>query len=135
MWSTTDRDEALLWYAALEGTDMEGIVAKPLRSSYKAGRVWSKVRHADTVDVAVVGFTGTARHPKALAVRLPDGHVTLSQRLTTTLASVVGPRLVPQAGRAFTTAGDSYTPAVDDLVVEVVAGTTRHAVVTVVGLR
>ncbi|WP_432197100.1 RNA ligase family protein [Streptomyces sp. bgisy027] len=78
VWSTTDRDEALLWYAALEGTGVEGVVAKPLRSAYKAGRVWSKVRHADTVDVAVVGFTGTARHPKALAVRLPDGRVALS---------------------------------------------------------
>jgi ATP-dependent DNA ligase len=135
VWSTTDRDKALLWYAAFEGTGVEGIVAKPLRSAYKAGRVWSKVRHADTVDVAVVGFTGTARHPKALAVLLPDGRVALSQRLTTALASVVGPRLVPQAGRAFTTAGDSYTPAVDDLVVEAMAGTTRHAVVTVVRLR
>ncbi|MFJ9634872.1 DNA ligase [Streptomyces sp. NPDC101175] len=135
VWSTTDRDEALLWYTTLKGTGVEGIVAKPLRSAYKAGQVWSKVRHADTVDVAVVGFTGTARRPKALAVRLPDGRVALSQRLTTALASVVGPRLVPQAGRTFTKVGDSYTPAAGDLVVEVVAGTTRHAVVTVVRLR
>lgn len=134
VWSTTDRSEALLWHTALEGTGME-IVAKPLRSAYAAGRIWSKVQHADTVDVAVVGFTGTARHPKALAVRLPDGRVALSQRLTTALASVVGPRLVPQSGRAFTKAGDSYTPATGDVVVEVVAGTTRHTVVTVVRLR
>jgi hypothetical protein len=83
----------------------------------------------------VVGFTGTVRHPKALAVRLPDGRVSLSQRLTTALSSVVGPRLLPQAGRGFTEAGDSYTPAVGDVVVEVVAGTTRHAVVTVMRLR
>ncbi|MET9444710.1 hypothetical protein [Streptomyces sp. NPDC006610] len=110
VWSATDRDEALVWHAALEGTGVEGIVAKPLRSAYKAGRVWSKVRHADTVDATVGGFTGTARHPKALAVRLPDGRVALSQRLTTALASVVGPRLLPQAERAFTTAGDSYRP-------------------------
>ncbi|MFE9651360.1 hypothetical protein ACFYO0_46285 [Streptomyces sp. NPDC006365] len=100
-----------------------------------AGRVWAKVRHADTADATVVGFTGAARHPKALAVRLPDGRVALSQRLTTALASVVGPRLVPQARRAFTKAGDPYTPASGDAVVEVVAGTTRHAVVTVVRLR
>lgn len=73
VWSTTDLDEALLWYAALEGTGVEGIVAKPLRGAYKAGRVWAKIRHADTVDAAVVGFTGSARHPKALTVRLPDG--------------------------------------------------------------
>lgn len=110
-------------------------MAKPLSSAYKASRIWSKVRHADTVDVTVVGFTGTARHPRALAVRLPDGRVALSQRLTTALASVVGPRLVPQAGQAFTEARDSYTPAAGDVVVEVVEGTTRHAVVTVVRLR
>ncbi|MEV5355861.1 hypothetical protein [Streptomyces sp. NPDC052693] len=58
------------------------------------------------------GFTGTARHPKALAVRLPDGRVALSRRLTTALVS-----------------------AVCDVVVEILAGTTRHAVVTVVRLR
>ncbi|MEV8547688.1 hypothetical protein [Streptomyces sp. NPDC051572] len=44
VWSTTDRDEALLWYAALEGTGVEGIVAKPIQSAYKAGRIWSKIR-------------------------------------------------------------------------------------------
>ncbi|WP_405535204.1 hypothetical protein OG787_12190 [Streptomyces sp. NBC_00075] len=56
----------------------------------------------------MVGFAGTARHPKALAVRLlPDGRVALSQWLTTALRSVVAPRLVPQTGRAFTEAGDS----------------------------
>ncbi|MGW1594934.1 ATP-dependent DNA ligase [Streptomyces sp. NPDC002343] len=131
VWSTTDLEEALLWFETLEGTGVEGIVAKPLRSAYKAGRVWAKVRHADTVDATVVGFTGTARHPKALAVRL----VALSQRLTTALSSVVAPRLVPLAGRAFTKAGESYTPAGGDAVVEVMAGTTRHAVVTVTRLR
>jgi hypothetical protein len=114
---------------------VEGIVAKPLRGAYMAGRVWAKIRHADTVDVPVVGFTGTGRHPKALAVRLPDGRVALSQRLTTALASVVAPHLLPQTGDAFTQAGDSYTPAGGDVVVEVVAGTTRHSVVTVVRLR
>ncbi|MEV5177727.1 hypothetical protein AB0L10_43505 [Streptomyces flaveolus] len=114
---------------------MEGILAKPLRGAYRAGRVWAKNRHADTVDAAVVGFTGTAPHPKALAVRLPDGRVALSQRLTTALSSFVALRLVPQARRAFTKAGDSYTPAGGDAVVEVAAGTTRHAVVTVMRLR
>ncbi|MFI1488847.1 hypothetical protein [Streptomyces sp. NPDC020747] len=40
VWSTTDLAEALLWYESLEGTGVEGIVAKPLRSAYRAGRVW-----------------------------------------------------------------------------------------------
>jgi ATP-dependent DNA ligase len=135
VWSTTDLDEALLWYEALEGTRVEGIVAKPLRGAYTAGRMWAKIRHADTIEAAVAGFTGTARHPKALAVRLPDGRVAMSQRLTTALSSTVAPHLVPQTGRALTKAGDSYTPAVGDVVVQVVAGTTRHAVVTVTRLR
>ncbi|MDH6222062.1 hypothetical protein [Streptomyces pseudovenezuelae] len=77
--------------------------------------------HADTVDVAVVGFTGTARHPRALAVRLPDGHVTLSQRLTTALATRIAPHLHPRTGQAATTAGDAYTPTTGEVTVEVVA--------------
>ncbi|MFF1746194.1 hypothetical protein [Streptomyces mirabilis] len=83
----------------------------------------------------MAGYTGTARQPKALAVRLPDGHVALSQRLTTVLAASVAPRLVPQPGRAYTQGGDASTPASGEIVVEVMAGTTRHAVVTVVRLR
>ncbi|MEU3862733.1 hypothetical protein AB0F03_36415 [Streptomyces sp. NPDC028722] len=64
-----------------------------------------------------------------------DGRAALSKRLTTALSSVVAPRLVPHAGRAFTKAGDSYTPAGGRAVVEGVAGTPRHAVVTVMRLR
>ncbi|MFJ9214185.1 histidine kinase [Streptomyces sp. NPDC102264] len=89
----------------------------------------SKIRHADTIDTVVIGFTRTALHPRTLAVQLPDGRVALSQRLTTALASRIGPRLAPQPGRASTTAGDSYTPAGGNILVEVVAGTTRHPVV------
>jgi hypothetical protein len=107
---------------------VEGIVAKPLRLAYKAGRVWAKVRHADTVDATVVGFTGTARHPKALAVQLPDGRVALSQRLTTALASVVGPRLLPQVRRTFTEVGDCKTVLLPAGVISSidVAGQTIH---------
>lgn len=62
VWSTTDLDEALLWYETLEGTGVEGIVAKPLLSAYKAGRVWSKVRNGrnciecNTLRLAVASF-------------------------------------------------------------------------------
>ncbi|MFF4137516.1 hypothetical protein ACFY1B_39875 [Streptomyces mirabilis] len=94
-----------------------------------------KIRHADTVEATVAGFTGTARQPRALAVRLPDGRVALSQRLTTPLATRIAPHLVPQPGRAYTQDGDAYTPVSGEIVVQVVAGTTRHAVVTVVRLR
>ncbi|MFC9431675.1 hypothetical protein [Streptomyces sp. NPDC056987] len=94
-----------------------------------------KIRHADTVDAVVAGFTGTARHPKALVVRLPDGRAVLSQRLSTALSSLIGPHLVPRSGPASTTSGDSYIPVDGDVVVEVVVGTTRNAVVTVVRLH
>jgi ATP-dependent DNA ligase len=135
--ATTDRDTALTWYDTLHDQGVEGIVAKRTTSPYRAGRTgaWLKIRHADTIEASVVGFTGATRQPRALAVRLPDGRVALSQRLTTVLAASVAPRLVPQSGRAYTQAGDAYTPVSGEVVVEVVAGTTRHAVVTVVRLH
>ncbi|MER5927274.1 DNA ligase [Streptomyces mirabilis] len=134
--ATTDRDTALTWYDTLH-QGIEGIVAKRTTSPYRAGRAgaWLKIRHAETIEATVAGFTSTARQPKALAVRLPDGRVALSQRLTTALATRIAPRLVPQPGRAHTQDGDAYTPVSGEIVVEVVAGTTRHAVVTVVRLR
>jgi ATP-dependent DNA ligase len=86
--ATTDRDTALTWYNTLHHQGVEGIVAKRTTSPYRAGRTgtsWLKIRHADTIEATVTGFTGTARQPRALAVRLPDGRVALSQRLTTAL--------------------------------------------------
>ncbi|MFF4733545.1 DNA ligase [Streptomyces mirabilis] len=135
--ATTDCDTALTWYTTLHSQGVEGIVAKRTTSPYRVGRTgaWLKIRHADTIEVAVAGFTGTVRQPRALAVRLPDGRVALSQRLTTALATRIAPRLVPQPGRAHAQGGDAYTPVSGEIVVEVVAGTTRHAVVTVVRLR
>lgn len=60
-----------------------GARAKHGSTPYRAGRSssWKKVRHAETVDAEVVGWTGSAVRPRALAVRLPDGRVALSQRL------------------------------------------------------
>ncbi|MFD9515035.1 ATP-dependent DNA ligase [Streptomyces mirabilis] len=135
--ATTDRNTALTWYTTLHNQGIEGIVAKRTTSPYRAGRTgaWLKIRHADTAEATVAGFTGTAHQPRALAVRLPDGRIALSQRLTTALATRIAPHLVPQPGHAYTQDGDAYTPVSGEIVVEVVAGTTRHAVVTVVRLR
>ncbi|WP_328884632.1 ATP-dependent DNA ligase [Streptomyces sp. NBC_00299] len=136
VWSTTDLDEALLWYETLEGTGVEGIVAKPLRSAYKTGRVWAKVRHADTVDATVVGFTArpAIRRPLPYGCptdgwRCPSG---LPRRSHLPSARAWSPR---PGGRSRRPATPSYTPAIGDVMVEVVAGTTRHAVVTVMRLR
>ncbi|MEV6332271.1 hypothetical protein [Streptomyces sp. NPDC051909] len=73
-----------------------------------------------------------------LAVRLADGRAVLTQRLPAALARAVAAYLA-DAGPgepAATSAGDPYTStAVEDLVVEVLEGTTRHQVVTATRLR
>ncbi|GAX58728.1 ATP-dependent DNA ligase [Streptomyces olivochromogenes] len=135
--ATTDHDTALTWHTTLHSQGVEGIVAKRATSPYRAGHTgaWQKIRHAETAKATVAGYTGTARQPQALAVRLPNGRIALSQRLTTPLATRIAPHLVPQPERAYTQGGDAYTPVSAEIIVEVVAGTTRHAVVTVVRLR
>ncbi|MBW8706639.1 hypothetical protein MBT84_44145 [Streptomyces sp. MBT84] len=91
------------------------------------------MRHAETVDADVVGYKGPALRPKALAVRLPSGRTALAQ----ILATLVGSHLTASgpAGRPHSDSGDAYTVAPPGLVVEVLAGTTRHAVVTATRLR
>ncbi|MFF8387768.1 hypothetical protein ACF053_29580 [Streptomyces kanasensis] len=101
-------------------------------------RLGCRVRHAETVDVPVVGHTGTAAHPRHLAVRLPGGRVALTQRLTGPLAAAAAEHLVAAGPgpRAHTDAGEQYTSTTTEtVVVEVLAGTTRHAVVTATRVR
>ncbi|MFE0929283.1 DNA ligase [Streptomyces mutabilis] len=137
--ATEDVEIARVWYETLTGSGVEGVVAKSGRSPYRAGRSssWKKVRHAETIDAEVVGFTGTAGRPRALAVRLPDGRVALSQRLGAQLAAQVAAALVDVAptARGRAAGGESFTTAEPGLLVEVLAGTTRHAVVTVTRVR
>ncbi|MFD6329215.1 DNA ligase [Streptomyces niveus] len=135
---TDDPEVALLWYSSLRTIGIEGLVIKRASGVYRKGRIWTKIRHAETVDAVVVGYTGAATRPRALAVRLPDGRITLSQRLTAPVTAAAALHLVASAHgpRARTPAGDAFTPADVDLVVEVLAGTTaRHAVVTVTRVR
>lgn len=137
--ATDDVEVAEVWLETLEATGVEGVVAKLGSSPYRAGRSssWKKVRHAETIDAEVIGYTGAPLRPRTLAVRLPGGRTALSQRLGAPLAAQVAPFLTsaPATGRAQTTGGDSYTAAATGLTVEVLAGTTRHAVVTVTRLR
>ncbi|MFE2192765.1 ATP-dependent DNA ligase [Streptomyces olivaceus] len=132
--ATEDVEVARVWYETLTGSGVEGVVAKSGRSPYRAGRSssWKKVRHAETIDAEVVGFTGVAGRPRALAVRLPDGRIALSQRLGAQLAALVA---VAPAARGRAAGGESFTAAESGLLVEVLAGTTRHAVVTVTRVR
>ncbi len=136
--ATDDVEVARAWFEHLQAQGVEGIVAKRASSPYRAsGRVWSKVRHSETVDAPVVGFTGSAVRPRHLVVRLPDGRRALTQRLTGRLAGEAAGRLAGAVvgARARTERGEAYTAVSADLVVEVAAGTTRHAVVTVTRIR
>ncbi|GHH29696.1 DNA ligase [Streptomyces lanatus] len=134
---TDDPAVAMTWYRQLPEQGVEGIVPKQATSVYRpTGRVWKKIRHAETVEADIVGYTGSAARPRALAVRLPDGRVALTQSLKAPLAAQVAVHLAasgPQRGTR-TRAGEPYTAAAPGLVVEVLAGTTRHAVVTVTQL-
>jgi ATP-dependent DNA ligase len=138
--ATTDRDTALTWYTTLHHQGIEGIVAKRATSPYRAGRTggWQKIRHAETVDADVIGYTGPQTRPRALAVRLANGRTALTQTLSAPLAAQIAQVLVTarpaEHGRADT--GEAYTRIPSGLaVVEVLAGTTRHAVVTPLHLR
>ncbi|MET7816078.1 DNA ligase [Streptomyces sp. NPDC005395] len=137
--ATDDVEVAQAWYENLADAGIEGVVAKLGSSPYRAGRSssWRKVRHAETTDSEVVGFTGTAARPRALAVRLPGGRTALSQRLGARLAMQLAEHLVraAPAGPGRTDAGEPFTVVDPGLTVEVLAGTTRHAVVTVTRLR
>ncbi|MER5888899.1 hypothetical protein ABT160_34160 [Streptomyces sp. NPDC001941] len=135
--ATDDRETALVWYENLLDQGIEGVVAKRGSGAYRAGRIWQKVRHAETVDAAVIGYTGPADRADHLVVRLPDGRRALSQRLTAPLAARVSGHLHAHGpGRAARTDEDEpYRTTGAGLVVEVLAGTTRHTVVTVTRVR
>ncbi|MEW2467924.1 hypothetical protein AB0919_23315 [Streptomyces sp. NPDC046994] len=133
--ATDDRAVADLWYEALRPQGIEGLVWKHESSLYRGNhRIWRKQRHADTVNCVVVGFTGPSARPHHLAVRLADGRVVLSQRLTSVLATQIGAQLAGSntARRGRTLGGEVYRALVGDgPVVEVLAGSTRHGVLMV----
>ncbi|GHD80207.1 DNA ligase [Streptomyces mirabilis] len=138
--ATTDRDTALTWYNTLHNQGVEGIVAKRVSSPHRAGRTggWQKIRHAETVDADVIGYTGPKTRLRALAVRLANGRTALTQPLSAPVAAQIAQVLIA-AGRVEqgrTDTGETYTRIPSGLaVVEVLAGTTRHAVVTPLRLR
>ncbi|MBD0708403.1 DNA ligase [Streptomyces sp. CBMA291] len=99
--ATRDEPTARDWFRDLRGTGVEGIVAKRLDSVYRAGPTWAwrKIRYADTSDGALLALIGPPDRPKALVVRLSDGHtVTTSPRLTPAQAHEVGALVADRAG-------------------------------------
>ncbi|WP_406178081.1 DNA ligase [Streptomyces canus] len=137
--ATDDLSVAHAWYNSLQDTGVEGVVAKLGTSPYRPGRSssWKKVRHAETVDAGLVGYTGPAQRPRALVVRLPDGRLRLTRAIGARLAAQVAAQLAESgSGRATRLGtGETYTAVEVSRLVEVLAGTTRHATVTVTRLR
>ncbi|MER5663475.1 hypothetical protein [Streptomyces mirabilis] len=86
----------------------------------------------------MIGCAGPQTRPRALTVRLPNGRTALTQTLSAPLAAQIAQVLVAagpaEQGRADTS--ETYNRIPSSLaVVEVLAGTTRHAVVIPVRLR
>lgn len=78
--ATTDRTLALEWFGVLAPLGIQGLVYRGLATRYRPEDrcAWVKLRHADTVDVRLLGITGSVRRPWAALLELPDG-----QRATT----------------------------------------------------
>ncbi|SDJ78167.1 ATP-dependent DNA ligase [Streptomyces indicus] len=138
---TTDRELAESWYEGLRDTGIEGLVVKRLDQGYRAGRrSWLKLRHSDTRDAVVVGFTGAPARPQALVLVLPDDD-------TPVLSSPLGPGLRARAAELLPPAegtgelnavglGDvTYRTVGGGLVVEVRQQATRHQTVGVVRFK
>ncbi|MCX4734678.1 hypothetical protein [Streptomyces sp. NBC_01363] len=96
------------------------------------------MRHADTVDALVVGFTGPRLRPHHLALAVGDegGPVRLSARLAPVLAARIGLALTSSTVVGDRrTQGETYTRVETDLVVEVLAGAGRYGTLIVTRMR
>jgi ATP-dependent DNA ligase len=116
---TTDRDEATGWYEGLAAIGIEGLVIKGRAQPYRPRRRdWFKLRHTVPQDAVAVGFT-----TDALVVDLGDGPV-VSAPLRPAVRDQLPPGLpTPQ--------GPGYHRLPDPLTVEVLQGTGRHGLTTV----
>ncbi|MFE6159570.1 ATP-dependent DNA ligase [Streptomyces sp. NPDC056486] len=140
---TTDRETALTWYETLPATGIEGLVIKRLDGAYRgAARAWLKLRHSDTRDAVVVGFTGSRGRPQALVLVLPgDGTPVVSSPLAPALRTAAGAALPEARGEGTAIAigiGEvtyAALPTEPPVTVEVRQNTTRHATAVVVRFR
>ncbi|MET9674011.1 DNA ligase [Streptomyces sp. NPDC006482] len=99
--ATLDEATAREWFRELRPSGVEGIMAKAMGSTYRAGPTWAwrKIRHTDTSDGLLLGVIGPAERPRALLVRLPDGRtVTTSPRLSPAQSRQVGALVGDRAG-------------------------------------
>jgi ATP-dependent DNA ligase len=137
--STTDRDAALAWMSPeLAEIGIEGVVAKDVTATYRAGRTgsWRKVRQKVVVDAVVVGVAGSVDRPEALLLARPDETGTLvpiglSLPLPPTLRDAAATHVTPTGeskrrlpGAVMGHQGTEYLPVHAALVVEAEAEAT-----------
>ncbi|HZJ06566.1 MAG TPA: ATP-dependent DNA ligase [Nocardioidaceae bacterium] len=82
--TTIDVGEATRWFSQFEGAGLDGVIAKPLASTYQPNtRTMFKVKHERTADVVIAGYrlhkTSTPEKPLlgSLLLGLYDGRGTL----------------------------------------------------------
>ncbi|MFK0256786.1 ATP-dependent DNA ligase [Streptomyces sp. NPDC090445] len=147
---TTDPDVAETWYETLPASGIEGLVVKRLDQAYPAGRRgWQKLRHTEVRDAAVIGYTGTARRPRALVLVLPGEDETplVSSPLTAAQRAELSAELARRAEEAAEAAEATataigigigevpYHPLDPPLVAEARHTSTRHPPPEVLRLR
>ncbi|MFB6615786.1 DNA ligase [Streptomyces sp. NPDC056367] len=137
--ATLDEETARLWFREMRSVGVEGIVAKSLSSTYRAGETWAwrKIRHSDTRDGRIIGVFGSVDRPQGLLVELSDGRtVKTSPRLTGIQARQVAESVRGLLG-ARTEHSDHgiVTAVIEPVLVEVREMAGRHEAVKFVRVR
>ncbi|MFF2314069.1 hypothetical protein ACFVVJ_29145 [Streptomyces albidoflavus] len=141
--STTDHAVALEWMAALP-PGFEGCVVKAKASRYdpRDHRAWVKVRATRTVDLLVLGVTGTAARPQQVVVLHEGRHRLTTPRLqppeARDVASVLRGRLAEEPYRDTALDGTTVRPLIDGgdgLLAEVRVTEGRHQALRFMRLR
>jgi len=108
--SSADRAVAQDWFSRFEGAGLDGVVAKPLDSTYQPGkRAMVKVKHARTADCVVAGFRWHKNGPGTLVGSLLLGlyddegtlhHVGIASSFTTARRRELVEELLPLREKA-----------------------------------
>jgi len=141
---TADVAEAQEWMSLYYQAGIEGIVAKDAESTYRQGqRVWSKVKHRETLEIIVGAVIGPAHCPTAVIGARYDGDdlvvIGRTGDLTPTQARELGPLIRASADHPWpptTTSGRwgssgaavAWTRVEPCVVVEVAADAARQGV-------
>ena len=65
---TREHAEAVRWFHEFEGGGLDGLIAKPIDSTYQPGkRLMRKVKHRRTLDAVVAGWRGHSKDPEQIA--------------------------------------------------------------------